>query len=144
MLNISHGVIGATIAAQPLNPLISLPLAFVSHFFLDAIPHWDWGIKFKSRSTLVSFLFSLIDGLVSMLIVYLFLQKDRPFAPIIWLGMFAGMGQDFLDAPANFLKLPPFSPTTSLHRLFHDEDENFIWGIIPQVLIILTCLAAAT
>lgn len=41
MLELPHVVIGATIASKIPYPLISLPLAFLSHFLLDEIPHWN-------------------------------------------------------------------------------------------------------
>lgn len=41
MLELPHVVIGATIASKIPNPLISLPLAFLSHLLLDLVPHWN-------------------------------------------------------------------------------------------------------
>ena len=40
MLNFTHLLVGAAIASK-VNPVLGLPLAFVSHFALDAIPHYD-------------------------------------------------------------------------------------------------------
>ena len=141
MLNITHGLVGATIAAQPISAFVSLPAAFLSHFLLDVIPHSDWGINFKKRSRSRSFLLSLADGLAAMLIVYLVYQQKKPFELIIWLGMFSAMGQDFLDAPATFFQRRFFSPTTNLHRKFHANERDIFWGLLPQGLLILLCLA---
>jgi len=41
MLELPHTLVGATIATKIPNPLISIPLAFLSHFVLDLIPHWN-------------------------------------------------------------------------------------------------------
>jgi hypothetical protein len=41
MLELPHTLVGATIATKIPNPLISLPLAFFSHFLLDLLPHWN-------------------------------------------------------------------------------------------------------
>lgn len=41
MLETPHVAVGAAIAVKVANPLISLPLAFGSHFLLDRIPHWN-------------------------------------------------------------------------------------------------------
>ena len=37
----NHALTGALIGLTIANPLIALPLAFVSHFMLDATPHYD-------------------------------------------------------------------------------------------------------
>lgn len=42
MLLTFHSLAGAAIASQVPNPLISWPLAFLSHFVLDCMPHWDF------------------------------------------------------------------------------------------------------
>lgn len=41
MLETPHVILGATIASKIPNPLISLPLVFLSHLLLDQIPHWN-------------------------------------------------------------------------------------------------------
>ncbi len=41
MLETPHVAIAAAIASKIPNPLISIPLAFVSHFILDMTPHWN-------------------------------------------------------------------------------------------------------
>lgn len=37
----NHAVTGAIVGLAVANPLLAIPLAFVSHFALDAIPHFD-------------------------------------------------------------------------------------------------------
>jgi hypothetical protein len=46
-----HAVVGAAIAsAMPTHPILGLTLAFVSHFILDAIPHWEYDLSSKSET----------------------------------------------------------------------------------------------
>lgn len=40
MLSFTHMMVGAAIASK-VSPAIGLPLAFASHFALDAVPHYD-------------------------------------------------------------------------------------------------------
>lgn len=42
MLLTSHTLAGVTIARVIPNPLISWPVALISHFILDLCPHWDF------------------------------------------------------------------------------------------------------
>lgn len=41
MMAINHAVTGAIIGLSVDEPALALPLAFASHFVLDAIPHYD-------------------------------------------------------------------------------------------------------
>ncbi len=41
MLETPHVVVGATIATKIGNPFLAIPLAFLSHFVLDKVPHWN-------------------------------------------------------------------------------------------------------
>ncbi len=41
MLETPHVAVGAAIALKIPNPLISIPLAFASHFILERVPHWN-------------------------------------------------------------------------------------------------------
>ncbi len=45
MVLTSHILAGAAVAAKIQNPLIGLPLAFFSHFLLDALPHREYSIS---------------------------------------------------------------------------------------------------
>lgn len=47
-----HATLGAAVALQfPDKPILGFSLAFLSHFFLDAIPHWDYLISLLSSAT---------------------------------------------------------------------------------------------
>lgn len=45
MVLASHILAGAVVAVKIQNPAIGLPLAFLSHFLLDALPHSEYSIK---------------------------------------------------------------------------------------------------
>jgi hypothetical protein len=49
MLETPHVVVGAAIAARVVNPLLAIPLAFISHFVLDRVPHWNPHISTEKR-----------------------------------------------------------------------------------------------
>jgi len=47
----THAVVGAALAAAlPNHPLLGGLFAFVSHFMLDALPHWDYAILSASAN----------------------------------------------------------------------------------------------
>lgn len=42
MTGLNHGLTGAVIALSVKNPLLAIPLSFVSHFAQDLVPHHDY------------------------------------------------------------------------------------------------------
>src|SRR5580704_14447947 len=56
MTTANHILVGSTIAVAIKQPLLALPLAFVSHFVLDSLPHFGYaragyGTAFKHKMT---------------------------------------------------------------------------------------------
>jgi len=41
---INHAVTGAVVALVVKEPLLALPIALLSHFAIDCLPHWDYKI----------------------------------------------------------------------------------------------------
>ena len=42
MLLTPHTLVGVAIATNISNPFLAIPLAFISHFLGDKVPHWDF------------------------------------------------------------------------------------------------------
>ena len=49
MLLTPHTLVGVAIATNISNPFLAIPLAFISHFLGDKIPHWDFYSNTKKR-----------------------------------------------------------------------------------------------
>ncbi|HSX06931.1 MAG TPA: hypothetical protein VLG92_04370 [Candidatus Saccharimonadia bacterium] len=76
----NHALTGAVIGLTVTNPALALPLAFLSHFMCDAIPHYDMpgedGPKrFKSKRFVYEF---LVVGAGLCLAIVLLLAAARP------------------------------------------------------------------
>ncbi len=50
MILATHAIAGAAIGRLTKNPLIAFALGFMSHFVLDAIPHWQYELKSRISS----------------------------------------------------------------------------------------------
>ncbi|MEK7497429.1 MAG: hypothetical protein AAB656_00745 [Patescibacteria group bacterium] len=70
MLETPHVAIGAALAVKVGNPYLAIPLALLSHFVLDRVPHWNphfytemkkYGKPSKKSTTL-----AIIDSLVAL------------------------------------------------------------------------------
>jgi len=133
-----HIILGAAIALN-INPLFGgLLLAFLSHYLLDALPHWEYSIKnIKEknwRSSLVDFLKISLDIFFGFLIVY-FLSKNF---------ILASLGALFAVLPDIFIFLNIILPNRILGSLcnFHQKihisnhKEPFFLRIFSELLVV--------
>jgi len=50
MILTNHAITGAALASLiPNQPLVGFSVGFLSHFVLDAIPHWDYNLESKKE-----------------------------------------------------------------------------------------------
>jgi hypothetical protein len=93
MLSTPHLLVGAAIVKVVPEPTISLPLAFLSHFVFDTIPHWDGSPKapFNKKTTAGV----VLDYALGSSLVYLAtVGFDNQY--LIWLGAFLATLPDFI------------------------------------------------
>jgi len=64
----AHAVVGTLIAARFSDPLVSVPLSFVSHYLTDIIPHWDSSTNRVKKSEKRHLIEAMIDGGVGLVI----------------------------------------------------------------------------
>lgn len=145
MLSIAHGATGALIASKIPNPFISIPLIIISHYVEDRVPHWDvgQGLTRKKKSKMAAFLEELFfDFPLSILFVYFVFQVGNPLDWRVWLGWFVGLLPDFLEFPYLFLNMKffPIKQLAVLHGWVHRSTPQKLWGILPQILVILIVL----
>lgn len=110
MLELPHTTVGAMIAFKIPNPLISIPLAFLSHFPLDLIPHWNPRLyketKKYGRPTRKSTQLVVIDTLFSLGIGFFLASRVMPdvrHAITIILTCFAAVVLDVIEGFYFFL-----------------------------------------
>ena len=162
-----HFIAGSAITKLIPNKLIAYPLAFLSHFLLDALPHTDYPIKgiyagwkkqnfYESVSSLV---LDLLFGIASIIILAMAFDNFDIKAALI--GGFLGILPDFLCFVAyslhnkNFLLFIKGRPLTefeefktktqNLYYRFHhfmhykhNKNESSIsLGILTQLIIFL-------
>ena len=152
----THAVAGAAVAGTlGTYPFIALPVAFLSHFLLDAIPHLDYGLKsakkFAGDSPGVELSFGkdfLIDilrvgtdlvlGLILAWLVF-YLLGDNKIGGLILAGALLGVLPDFMQFAYGKLKTKSLAYFQSWHNYFHSSirlDNRPVLGILSQILII--------
>jgi len=138
MLVVTHALVGGFVATKISNPLVFSPFLVASHFFLDRIPHWDLGTGFRKRKKIVNFLLGGADFLSAMGICWSIFQKNLPFNPLLWTGVFFSIIPDILEFPALFLnwRFFPFDKLELIHSHYFHRKAKFPQGLILQILII--------
>ena len=109
MLETPHVAIGAAIAAKIPNPFISIPLAFLSHFAMDRVPHWNPHINTELKKngyiTTKSSVIIAVDVAFALILGSLIAYQampDKNRALIIMLGSFAAVLPDLVEFPYFF------------------------------------------
>lgn len=132
----AHALIGASIAAKLTNPIIGIPLAILSHFAADLVPHWDAGTNHKEKSLIRLKLEATADVLLGFVLAYLifwrFVEPTYLFVMII-----AAQLPDWLEAPSWMfgIKVPPFTWLDYLgHKL--QSRMQLPWGLVTQVVVV--------
>jgi hypothetical protein len=135
MLIVSHIAAGAVVAKVIPGVWIAAPVAFMSHFLLDMIPHaqapTDPGYV-PNKKTYIAVVLDLIFSLA--LIIYL-----QPKAATL-IVISAAVLPDILDLSRyNKFLYSLFRP----YYDFHDKVQNETWkpvGYITQLLLVVGCL----
>lgn len=132
----AHALIGASIAARFTNPIIGIPLAFISHFLADLIPHWDVGTNHRQKSVLRSTVEATLDVLLGFALAFLlfgkFVQPAYLFVMIITAQLPDWVGTPFWLFD---LKFPPFSWAYFLgHKV--QSRLQLPWGLVTQIAVV--------
>ena len=145
MLATPHLLAGAAVASSGLPPDISLPLCFLSHFVLDAIPHFETSavfIKFRKledEMTQPEIVYAFFDVLIgSGLVLYFYFLHHNPL--ILW-GAFLALLPDIVDNVPfwyGIRKFPVFKQLHQVHDFVHFtlDPQHWFWGIFTQVIIL--------
>jgi hypothetical protein len=94
----AHALVSAAIAASIPNPAISISLAFVSHFVMDAIPHWDFGTNWRTRTKFKTGAVAIFDTILGFSLAYLLFSGKVEGATLL-AAMIAGNLPDWMEAP---------------------------------------------
>ena len=136
MLETPHALVGMVIVVAIPNPLVSLPLAFLSHFAVDMLPHWNWEPNTRPLS-LLGIILDLI--LLEIITVYFVTRSPQPL--ILAAGSFLAILPDLLEAPHIFLGFE----NRYLQKLLQfqksiQNNVSVLPGVITQLILSAICL----
>ena len=135
-----HLLVGAAIAQKLSNPILGFSFAFISHYFLDFLPHSQYDVKFIYQKiwhkSFFDFLKIILDISLAVLLIFIFSEK------IFWAlgGAFFTILPDFfsflfLIFPKNgFLKKHYYFHVNKVNLHLNKKTPAFL-GILIQLLI---------
>ncbi|MEK7581265.1 MAG: hypothetical protein AAB512_03195 [Patescibacteria group bacterium] len=134
----AHALIGASFATIISNPIIGVPVAFISHFIADFIPHWDAGTNHRNKSNLRLKIEATFDVLLGFALVLMLFKTQTMQNPVYMFSMvIAAQLPDWLAAPDYMfnLKVPPFS---WMYKIGHETNTRMQlpWGLVTQVVTV--------
>lgn len=157
MIIATHAVVGA-VSAQAIAPgyVSAFAVGFLTHFIMDAIPHWDYPLHMSMNPEKVSFKTIFKDGLklfldftVGILIIFFFiylpLQNSMDnFGVVLWFGALGAILPDVLQNLADFKNFKFLSFFKTLHNKIHAKLEfKNPWCLLYQVLIVILAISLA-
>ena len=94
----AHAIVAAAIAGAVPNPYLAIPLAITSHFIMDAIPHWDFGTDWRTRSKNATGALAIAETVLGITLAY-FLFRGKVETPLLLSTIIASELPDWLEAP---------------------------------------------
>lgn len=133
MTGFSHATTGVVIALAVHNPALALPLAFASHFVLDAVPHYgDEKLDGTNKAFRRFILIDAIAGFGISILMFVLMPEHR-----VLIALCAAMATipDLMWLPNHIrqTKNLPSKPHNRLMRWHHRiQFEHPVWGILAE------------
>lgn len=159
MILTTHAIVGAAAGRIFSNPLMAFAAGFISHFILDAIPHWAYALKSKARNKeeplkenivlnrefigdLARIGLDFVLGVSAA--IFIFRGEDRFIgAPANLLaGIAGGLLPDFMQFLYFKIRHEPLIFFQKLHIYVHKEKEfsALPYGIPSQIIVIIAAV----
>ena len=156
MIYTPHIIVGAAIGARTQDLGLIVIFAFLTHFIMDKLPHWDYAVrkgfeKFRKTKKIKYFFWLLvkisIDTIIGLLIVLIVVWKNNLFDlwPFIVLGIFFSLLPDFVVTLIYVFAKKKFTEKVLafhfkyLHHPENKEKEGRITflGLFTEILVII-------
>lgn len=143
MILTPHLLVGAAITSKIKFLPLAFLLAFLSHYFLDFIPHWEYSFEnIKERrwkNSFSDFLKVALDTSLGVLLIFIF-SKNWPLAVVGGFFAILADGPTFINLifPNKLLKI--FKDFHQKIHFFKNKKISLFWRIFSQVVIVLIAI----
>lgn len=133
MTTTNHAITGAFIATLIKQPFLAIPLAFLSHFVCDALPHFDVKFKFGTKGM---YQYLVADSSVALLVAAFLLWQGVEKPVFLAICGFAAMSPDlfwlYYGVRGKLGKYELYGPIARIHHKIQWSATK--WGIIPELI----------
>jgi len=138
MILIPHILTGGAIGRKADKIWLAFVFGWLSHYALDAIPHWEYMKNLAQMFVPANFLQIIIDLILGFLAVW-FLTRSFSYSEKlpIFIGAIAAISPDALQSAIYFLKLNWLEPLFVFHKTIHSCRDLTFWQYLPILLLIL-------
>ena len=140
----NHFLVGAVIALTVEQPVVAVPLAFLSHFILDSLPHYGEGkngIEYRpSRASLTMYVIDILAW--SALMVYL-LVNGQFYAMVLGLVAFSPDVVWIYRAVKKYFT-GISKPRNALSRFHESMQREYLWGWFPEIILAVVLIILIT
>lgn len=142
----AHALVAGAIAAKFPEPITAATLALVSHFIMDAIPHWDIGTNWRNRTKSATGILAIAETTIGITIAYVIYIGKVPPLPLTF-AIIASLLPDWLETPwyiffanndkkepnkdASFWEILAYR-TYKIENMFHTK-AKFPLGVFTQI-----------
>lgn len=147
MILTPHLLLGAAIGSKISNPFLALPMAVLSHYFLDSLPQKEYSIRNiqerRWNKALPDFLKVFSDIFIGISLIVLFSDNS----PAMLASAFLAILPDGITLLGRIFSQ---NKLIILHQKFHQAVNNIcdsentkipaFWGILSQVMVVLTAI----
>lgn len=143
----AHAIVGAALATVIRDPIVLSVSCLSSHFIMDCIPHWDFGVNWRSRPKLLTGVFAIADTFIGITLAYL-LFWGKTSAGLIAIGILFAELPDWMEAPWFILKKDSFIKRVA-YRIYKFQSRFHVKAQLPlggitQILVILLAIYAGS
>lgn len=148
VLETPHVLVASAIAVNTGNPFLAIPLAFLSHFVLDEVPHWNPHITTMEGDVKVidrkSMKIIIADSSLALIagsaIALSYLPDYEKFLLVLVCSLMAVL-PDLIEAPYIFLDYrKKYLKKWLSFQKKHQFDTNIVWGLTVQTMTIISSL----
>lgn len=133
-----HMLVGAAVGSKFGNPWLVFTLGLLSHYLLDALPHWDYlkGIEIKNPDHLIKIgLDFILGGFFVFLLTY---SSEQRF--LILIALLGALLPDILEVIYCNFNIKWLRPLSLIHHKIHYPKRLSFWAGLPATLAV--CLIA--
>ena len=145
MLETPHVAVGVAIAAKFPDPWVAIPLAFLSHFALDKVPHWNPHLYTETQKSghpsEKSTIIASVDIALAFILGSAFAYKalpDTKMALLILACSLASVFSDVIKYPYYYFHFRQkwLVKWVNFERSMQVDTKSIFWGIVTQGLVI--------